>query len=236
MGRLALIGGHSILGHEPAGGMRERTVTTEHGEVELFESDSHVLLQRHGLRSYVTARRIDHRANLAALAELGCDRALAVASVGGLHAELGVGTFLCPDDFIALQLGLSFSDEHGGERVPAFDGSWRERVLSSWRRAGDVELRDGGVYWQSIGPRFETPAEIRMISSFADVIGMTVAAECVLAGELGIAYASVCVVDNLANGVADAPLAIEDFEAGKALNRRRLLAALEPLVADLGDA
>ena len=65
---------------------------------------------------------------------------------------------------------------------------------------------------------------------------MTIASECVLAGELGIAYAAICVVDNLANGVGGAPLSVEDFEAGKATNRERLLAALAPLVAELGDA
>ncbi len=236
MGRLALIGGHSILGHEPDAGMRQYTVRTAHGDVDVLESDSHVLLQRHGLKAYTTARRVDHRANFAALAELGCDRALAVASVGGLRTELGVGTFLCPDDFIALQLGTSYSDQHDGERVPAFDGSWRERIVTAWRRHAETELRDGGVYWQTIGPRFETPAEIRLIASFADVVGMTIASECVLAGELGIAYAAVCVVDNLANGVGGAPLAVEDFEAGKSLNRQRLLAALAPIAAELGDA
>jgi 5'-methylthioadenosine phosphorylase len=236
MGRLALIGGHSILGHEPSGGMKPRTVATEYGDVDLLEADSHVLLQRHGLGEYRTARRIEHRANIAALAELGVDRALAIGSVGGLREELGVGTFLCPDDFIALHLGLSFSDQHGGERVPAFDGSWRERVIGVWTRHSDVELRDGGVYWQTIGPRFETPAEIRLIASHADVVGMTVASECVLAGELGIAYAAICVVDNLANGVGGAPLAVEDFEAGKATNRGRLLAMVGPLVAEIGDA
>ena len=236
MGRLALIGGHSILGHEPAGGMAPRTVETPHGSVELLEADSHILLQRHGLAEYRTARRIEHRANIAALVQLGVDRAISIASVGGLREELGVGTFLCPDDFIALHLGLSFSDQHGGERVPAFDGSWRERLLSVWGRHSEIELRDGGVYWQAIGPRFETPAEIRLIASHADVVGMTVASECVLAGELGIAYATVCVVDNLANGVGGAPLAVEDFEAGKATNRARLLAAIGPLVDELGDA
>ena len=48
---------------------------------------------------------------------------------------------------------------------------------------------------------------------------MTIASECILAGELGIPYAAVCVVDNLANGVAAEPLSVEEFEAGKAANR-----------------
>jgi 5'-methylthioadenosine phosphorylase len=236
MGRLALIGGHSILGNEPDEGLERIVRSTPHGEVELLEAPGHLLLQRHGLRSYSTAAAIDHRANLTALAELGVDRIVALGSVGGLRTELGVGSFVCPDDFIALHVGLSFSDAHDGERVPAFDGSWRERILTTWRRHSEVELQDGGVYWQTIGPRFETPAEIRLIAAHADVIGMTIASECVLAGELGIAYAAICIVDNLANGVGGAPLAVEDFEAGKATNRARLLAGIEPLVADLGDA
>ena len=235
VGRLALIGGHSILGHEPAAAAERREIETEHGSVELLESASHLLLQRHGLSGYRTARRIEHRANLAALAELGVDRILAIGSVGGLREELGVGTFLCPDDFIALQLGLSFSDEHGGERVPAFDGTWRERVMTSWARHSDRELRDGGVYWQTLGPRFETPAEIRMFAERAHVVGMTVASECVVAGELGIAHAAICVVDNMANGAGPKPLTRAEFEAGREANRRRLVESLDAVIPLLGD-
>lgn len=234
MGRLAVLGGHSILGNEPATGLERQPVETEYGVVHALVGEGHVLLQRHGLDTYTTAAKINHRANLSAIRELGCDRILAIGSVGGLRPELGVGSFLCPDDFIAPQLGLSFSEGHAGERVPAFDGSWRERVLGSWRRDSEVELQDGGVYWQAIGPRFETPAEIRLMAAHADVIGMTIASECILAGELGLAYAAICVVDNLANGVGGAPLAVEDFEAGKATNRSRLISGLEALVDGLG--
>jgi 5'-methylthioadenosine phosphorylase len=234
MARLALIGGHSILGAEPDAGLERRRVETAYGEVTALAGPEHVLIQRHGLERYVTAAAIDHRANLSAIRELGCDRVLAIGSVGGLRPELGVGTFLCPDDFIALQVGISFSEQHEGERVPGFDGSWRERILAAWRRDAEVELRDGGTYWQTLGPRFETPAEIRLIAAHADVIGMTIGSECTLAGELGLAYAAICVVDNLANGVGGAPLAVEDFEAGKATNRARLTSGLESLVAALG--
>jgi purine nucleoside phosphorylase len=233
--RLALIGGHSILGGERALGLGERVVETSHGAVTVLEGEEFVFCQRHGLRAYRTAPRVDHRANLAAVAALGCDRVMAIGSVGGLKRELGVGTFLCPDDFIALHLGLSYSEGHEGERVPGFEPRWRERVLDAWRAAG-TEVLDGGVYWQAIGPRFETPSEIRLIATHADVIGMTVAAECVLAGELGLDYAAVCIVDNLANGIGETQLTVEEFEAGKAANRERLLAALGPVAAKLAEA
>ena len=234
MGRLAVVGGHSILGNEPDGGLERQIVETGRRPVTVLVGSSHLLLQRHGYDEYTTAAQIDHRANLEALQLLDCDRIVAVGSVGGLRSELGVGTFLCPDDFVALAVGISFSGGHAGERVPAFDGNWRERVMAVWRRGSDVELRDGGVYWQAIGPRFETPAEIRLMAAHADVVGMTIASECVLAGELGISYAAICVVDNLANGVGGAPLAVEDFEAGKATNRAQLVSGLGALTADLG--
>jgi 5'-methylthioadenosine phosphorylase len=200
----------------------------------VLDGPDYVLVQRHGLEGYRDATRVDHRANLAALAEIGCDRALAIGSVGGLRPELGVGTILCPDDFIALHLGLSAHGGRAGERVPGFDGSWRERVLSVWRRLAGGEIVDGGVYWQAIGPRFETPAEIRLIAAHADVIGMTIASECVAAGELGLAYAAVCVVDNLANGIGKTELELADVEAGRARNHEALaasLAAVLPRVA-----
>lgn len=233
MGRLALIGGHSILGAEPGEGFAPLAVETPSGTVQVHERDELVLLHRHGIDRYTTAAKLDHARNFAALQSLGVDRVLAIGSVGGLRPELAVGTFLCPDDFIALHLGLSLSDAHGGERVPGFDLDWRRQVLAAWGRVAEVPMHDGGVYWQAIGPRFETPAEIRLIAAHADVIGMTVASESIIAGELEIAYAAICVVDNLANGVGTDRLSVEEFEAGKEINRAALIEALDRVTLEL---
>ncbi|MGQ0804778.1 MAG: MTAP family purine nucleoside phosphorylase [Actinomycetota bacterium] len=231
MGRLAVVGGHSILDTDFAADAERVDVDVAGTPVAVLDAGDQVVLQRHGLDRYTAAHAVDHRANLGALAELGCDRIFGLSSVGGLRPELAVGTFLVPDDFIALHLGLSYFDDDPGHRVPGFDPRWRERIVKVWSQ--HVDLRDGGVYWQTIGPRFETPAEIRLLAAHADVVGMTVASECVLAGELGLPYAAVCVVDNLANGVGAAPLTIEEFEAGKAANRARLLAALDAVLPEL---
>ena len=233
MGRLAVVGGHSILGSTFAGDAERVDVEVPSASVAVLDADHFLVLQRHGLDHYAAAHALDHRANLRALVELDCDRVLALSSVGGLRPELGVGTTLAPDDFIALHLGLSYFDDDPGHRVPGFDVGWRREVVDVWTRRGP--LRDGGVYWQTIGPRFETPAEIRLLAAHADVVGMTVASECVLAGELGLRYAAVCVVDNLANGVGDEPLTIEEFEAGKAANRDRLLATLDAVLPELAE-
>ena len=197
--------------------------------VDGLDAGDAVLIPRHG-DAYVQPHRIDHAANMRRLIDAGCDRVLALGSVGGLRRELGVGTFLCPHDFIALHAGRSAFDDRRSHRVPGFDPAWRRRVLEAWPEAVEDELRDGGVYWESIGPRFETPAEIRLIAQHADVIGMTIASECVVAGELGLAYAAVCIVDNLANGVGDRELTIEEFHAGRARNRERLGGAVTAVV------
>jgi 5'-methylthioinosine phosphorylase len=191
-----------------------------------------VLIPRHG-DPYVQPHRIDHAANMRRLIDAGCDRVLALSSVGGLRRELGVGTFLCPDDFIALHVGRSAFSDRRSHRVPGFDSDWRDSVVDAWTRGSETELRDGGVYWESIGPRFETPAEIRLIARHADVIGMTIASECVIAGELGLRHAAICIVDNLANGVGEEELTVEEFQAGRAQNRERLAAAVAAILPEL---
>lgn len=220
MGRLGLAVGNSFLGEEeliPLGGRA-------------------VLLQRHGLGPYTPPHLIDHRANLRTLVEAGCDRVLAISSVGSLRAELEVGALVCPDDFIALHLGISIHDDAQGHRLAGFDHQWRAQVVAAWNRDDGVPLRDGGVYWQAIGPRFETPAEIRLIAAHADVVGMTVAAEAIVAAELGLRYAVVCPVDNLANGVGDEPLTQAAYEAGRRANQATLRGALEWLLPRLAEA
>ncbi len=119
---------------------------------------------------------------------------------------------------------------------PGFDRAWRRRVLVAAATAiGGEALSDGGVYWQAIGPRFETPAEIRMMAAHADLVGMTIASECVIAGELGLPYAALCMVDNLANGIGST--AAQRRRAGSRPRRQRGCACATPstrLLPELG--
>jgi 5'-methylthioadenosine phosphorylase len=235
MARLAVAAGHPLLGIDLERYGRRRDVATPWGAAAVVEAADHLLLQRHGVDRYVAPHAIEHRANLYALAELGADRVMAIGSVGSLHPEIEVGALVAPDDFVALHLGLTYSDGASGHRVGGLDPEWRRRVIEAWAGPAAEPPRDGGTYWQAIGPRFETPAEIRLIAPHADVIGMTIASECVLAGELGLAYAAVCVVDNLANGIGAAPLTLAEYEAGRSRNRERVRAALEAVVPSLAE-
>ena len=233
MGRLALVGGHGFHSLQPWAGAAKRRVSSERGSVELLDAGDHVVLARHGIDSYTPAHLVDHARNLAALIAADCDRVLAVCSVGSLHSELGVGSLLCPSDFLAFgQVDAAFDDERG-HVVPSFDPVWRRLLLEAWDAAADLPIRDAGIYWQSPGPRFETPAEVRLIAEHADVVGMTMASECIAARQLGLAYAAICVVDNLANGIGESPLTRAEYEGGVAANRERLATLLPRLLPAL---
>jgi 5'-methylthioadenosine phosphorylase len=176
---------------------------------------------------------IDHAANMRRLVDAGCDRVLGIASVGGLQPQFGPGTFVCPDDFISLDTTLTTLEGPDAHRVIGFDVEWRAQVVEEWASAAGSPPVDGGVYWQALGPRLETPAEVRLAARDADLIGMTIASECVVAAELGLAYAAVCVVVNYANGVGDTELTLEEVEAGQVATREQLAGALAGLLPAL---
>jgi 5'-methylthioadenosine phosphorylase len=223
MGRLAVILGSNALG---PGGEEIAAAAAEHGAA---------IVQRHGEAGapYVLPHEIDHVGNLQPLLEQGCDRVLAIGSVGSLKAEIPVGSLVCPDDFVALHVGLSIYPDQRAHSAPGFDPGWRREVLDAWVD-GDGSPRDGGVYWQTLGPRFETPAEIRLIAPHADLVGMTIAAECVVAAELGLEYAAICVVDNLANGLSEGELDVAALEDARLANAERLREGLGAVLPQLG--
>jgi len=224
MGRLAVVLGSNALG---PGGEEIAAAAAEHGAA---------IVQRHRAAdgTFVLPHAIDHEANLRPLLEQGCDRVLGIGSVGSLRpAELGVGSLVCPDDFIALNLGDSIHRDARAHSAPGFDSELREEVIAAWSEGGQAP-RDGGVYWQARGPRFETPAEIRLMAEHAHVVGMTIASECVVAGELGLAYAALCVVDNLANGLGESAISVAELEADRLINAESLREGLAAVLPRLG--
>lgn len=223
MGRLAVILGSNALG---PGGEEIAAAAAAQGAA---------IVQRHGDADdgFVLPHAIDHEANLRPLAEQGCDRVLGIGSVGSLHPELAVGSLVCPDDFIALNHGDSIFDDARAHSAPGFAPRWRADVIAAWSEGGQAP-REGGVYWQARGPRFETPAEIRLMAVHADVVGMTLASECVVAGELGLDYAALCVVDNLANGLAAEKVSTAAMAADRVINAERLREGLAAVLPRLG--
>jgi 5'-methylthioadenosine phosphorylase len=213
--KLAVVHGHSL----PPG------MTVEREEVFPFP--------RHGINHEVPAHMLVHHANIRAICELGCARVLALGSVGSLRTDWPAGTLVCPDDFFAPRVAPSFYEDTRGHSIPGFDAEWRRRVVGAWAASAELTMEDGGVYAQVRGPRFETPAEVRSLALVAQVVGMTVASEAILAREAGLAYTVICTVDNLANGLEAEPLSVEEYRAFRASFAPRLLEDLGRVLPEI---
>jgi len=117
--------------------------------------------------------------------------------------------------------------------APILSETLRERLIEAAKKAG-IGIHDGGIYWQSRGPRLETRAEVRVIQAFADVVGMTMGDEAVVAQELNLAYASLCSVDNYAHGLTASPLTEEEIRQGAKTNSLKMIAVFNQLLEMAG--
>jgi 5'-methylthioadenosine phosphorylase len=190
--------------------LHEETVETEFGRTTLFRSADIVFITRHGTetRRHILPHLINHMANLTALQKLGVREVLGIHSTGALKRRLKPGMLVVPDDYILLGAGPTVVREKATHIVPILNAESRRKLLEA-ARCCNLDCVDGGIYWQTVGPRFETRAEIAMISQFADLVGMTMASEAVIAQELEIPYASLCSVDNFAHGLEEKTLTLE---------------------------
>ena len=180
-----------------------------------------MFIARHGYGHTIPPHEVNYRANLWALRDQGAKRVIAVASVGGIRADLTPGTIVVPDQIIDYTHGRAFTFFDGREKsVTHIDFTWpysdkvRHQILDAAQRAGET-CANGGVYAAIQGPRLETAAEInRYERDGADMVGMTGMPEASLARELGLEYGAIAVVVNYAAGRGASARAIALDEIG----------------------
>ncbi len=219
---LAVIGGTGAL---DLFAVRERrALTTEFGvpsaELALIQLGSQQawFLARHGLPHRLPPHRINYRANIQALKDLGVDRIIAINAVGGIDPSLKPGALVIPDQLIDYTWGRchTFSDDADSvldhvEFGDPFTASLRQELLQAAGRASVPVLADG-CYAVTQGPRLETSAEVRRLAADGNtLVGMTAMPEAALARERNMGYASLCVVANPAAGVSPEPISIEEI-------------------------
>lgn len=242
---LAIIGGTGLTSLEELKIIRREVVYTPYGQPsgplthgELGGREI-VFLARHGYAHTIPPHKVNYRANIWALQSIGVARVLAVASVGGIRADMVPGRIAIPDQIIDYTWGRRntfFEDDldhvtHIDFTRP-YDETLRGLLLQAAEAAGSKFAGDG-VYAAMQGPRLESAAEVnRLERDGCDMIGMTAMPEAALARELDLAYASCAVVANWAAGRG--ALAIHD-ELRESLKRgmaqlRRMLTHLIPLL------
>ncbi len=207
------------------------TVSTEYGEVGFLRVGGAFLFQRHGLDVFSPPHAINFRALIAAAADLGAKEIFSFCSVGSLRLSLPPGSLVIPDDVFCPWRRETFFGTRGVYfTIPSVSSALMD-VIEELLRARGFDYHRGGTYCQTIGPTFETRAEIRFLQSVGDVVGMTAAQEVFLASELEIPIALLCSCDNYANGVVEETLRFETVEKTAARNRSRLEAIIEDLCA-----
>jgi len=216
LGLITGSGFYDLPGIEEA---RSQEVGTEFGLVQITQGVWHgcpvAFLPRHGVGHRVPPHRINYRANLQALHDVGVEAILATAVSGGINPKYRVGELVLIDQFIEFTHGRdhTFFDEevrHTDMSDP-YDSDLR-RLLMETAVSEGIGLLDGGTYVCSNGPRFETAAEIQMYASFGgDLVGMTGYPEVALARELNLPYAAIGVVSNPAAGLSEKDLSLEEI-------------------------
>jgi len=207
---IAIIGGSGL--EALIRGAEQIRVGTSFGlppPISLFEIGKKevAFLPRHGLEHSLPPHRINYRANISALHQLGVKRIISTNAVGAINFDMMPGDIVIPHDFVDFcrLRPVTFYDEkpvHVDMSQPYCPEI--RSVLEKQAKASGVKTWDKAVLVCTEGPRFETPAEINMFRQLGcDIVGMTGSLEAVLARELEICYATLCYVSNRAAGMQE---------------------------------
>ena len=203
--KLAIIGGSGLYNIEGLSNVESLKIKTPWGDPsdELtkasFKSKEVIFLPRHGRGHFISPTKINFRANIDALKQLGVTDIVSISAVGSLKENLEPGMFVIVDQFIdrTFARNKTFFDEdivaHVSMAKPTSEGlmnACEESIKSE-----NIQYKRGATYLVMEGPQFSTLAESNLYRTWgADVIGMTNMPEAKLAREAEIRYASISMI------------------------------------------
>lgn len=209
--RAAIIGGTGFSSL-PGGVFHEQIINTPFGKAKVYqgagENEDLFYLSRHGIRHSVPPHKINYRANIQSLKQLGVSRVLATFAVGSLRTSIPPLALVAIDQFMDFTQGREGTFFEGGkvgfahtEMTSPLCSALRDELLRA-AAARKITILPNGVYVCTNGPRLETAAEVRMYAQLGgDVVGMTGVPEIPLARELGLHYAAVAYSINYGAGL-----------------------------------
>jgi len=228
----AIIGGTGVYG---IGKSNRKLVETTYGKVELdiiyIGGEEIVFLSRHGKDHTVPPHRINYRANMLALKNIGVEYIYSTAAVGSCNENYTPGDVVIIKDFLDFTKARPTTFFEGGEeKVKHVDMSdpycknLREKFYGVAKKY-DIDIKGDAVYVCTEGPRFETANEIHMFKHLGgDVVGMTNVPEVVLAKELGICYATVGIISNWCTGMKE-EITLHDIQKELDKNKEKITKA-----------
>ena len=229
---IAIIGGTGIDEMPEFTSGKPESITTRFGDAivlpNIVDGRSLYFLPRHGLDHAIPPSRINYRAQIAALKSLGVGAVIGICAVGSLRIGVVPGSFVVLGDFIDLtrhRICTFFDDPTGPPAHTDFTEPycpWVSKALTDACGDTGADCTPYAIYIGVDGPRYETPAEIRLYASWGgDVMGMTNVPEAVLAREAGLCYGALGVVTNMAAGLGTTSLGHDDVRSAVADRQAR---------------
>src|SRR5690606_21936604 len=173
---LGIIGGSGLAGLTDLSDARRRVLRTPYGDPSCALTFGRIgamdiaFLARHGYGHTLAPHEINYRANIWALREVGVQRIISVATVGGIRDDFGPGELIVPDQIIDYTHGRHATYFEGSgvavthvDFTEPYDPGLRRMLLEAAAAAGE-RIHDGGCYGCTQGPRLETAAEIRRLA------------------------------------------------------------------------
>lgn len=153
------------------------------------------------------------------MGRLGAEILFLTNAAGGLDAGLEPGDFMLLTDqissFVPSPL-IGPNREEWGPRFPSMDTIYDEelrRLLKKTAKDCGILLKEG-IYVQTTGPAYESPAEVRMLARLgAHAVGMSTAVEAVAARHMGMRVCGISCITNMAGGTSVRPLSHEEVSA-----------------------
>jgi 5'-methylthioadenosine phosphorylase len=203
---IGIIGGTGIYDPELFTSKREIKVHTPYGEtsdlvtIGEYSGVKAAFIPRHGRGHRIPPHRINNRANIWALKQLGVKRIIAPSAVGSLKEAFKPGDISIPDQFIDFTKNRHYTFYDGGQvchisLADPFCAELRDIAIDKINKL-KYSLHSEGTYICIEGPRFSTRAESRFYRDVmkADIIGMTLVPEVNLAREAEICYLSIATI------------------------------------------
>jgi len=216
---IGIIGGTAVFDVSLLEGKKEIKVSTPYGSpsdcltIGTFRGRKIAILPRHGKGHTIPPHRINTRANIHALKQLGVSRIFALAAVGSLKEDYKAEEVVIPDQFIDWGKQVhTFYDEGKFYHVSMADPFCPElnRLLVSTARSLKIPVHEKGTYVRIEGPQFSTRSASRTYRQFGDIIGMTCIPEAILAREKEICLSVIATVTDY-DVWADKPVSYEEI-------------------------
>lgn len=225
---LGILGGTVFLKKQAFEFKKEKKVETPYGTVLVKMADGFAFIQRHGAK-LLPPHKTNHWANIYAFKKLGIKEIIGINSTGSLKRNIKPGSLVVPHDFMQF-FPKTFFDNRAVHITPKLSEGLRRKIIKACEQL-KIPVIKKAVYFQTIGPRLETIAEVKFLAKFADIVGMTLADEATLAAEQGLSYASLCTVDNYAHGIAKS-LTYEEIVENAAKNAEKVKKIILRVVAN----